>query len=770
MPAWLRVVFFTALGLAGLSLFVLAATSSDSKLFERWFPVLLIINQAIAAALFVVVSAMAFRLIQNVRNRVFGAKMTARLALTVAGMDLIPCALIYFVSSVFISRSIDSWFDVRVEKALDSGVTITRGILTEQQQQIEVQAQHMASLLTNTPVSMILPELLKQLENRPNQEALVFLSNGTAVAAAGSRINVLMPDMPTAAQLQTVKNTGIYSVIDGDAFENYDALREGKLSIRVIVPITNDPSQGLPQSTLGLTGAANASNAAALNRQQLYLQLIQPVAADTAKNAAMLVAGYRDYQTLILSRQSLQSIYASTLLLVLLLGALGALASALSFARRTVSPVQQLEQGTRRLADGNFQPIREFPGSNEINVLTQSFNQMIREVSASRRAIDEQRRRAEQVQAYLERVLANISSGVVVLDRSEQIVTANVAARAILGEEVCRRGKPFSSVNADLAQAVRNCQLSLSLGPDATTANLEYDLARPTGDIPLFLKLSKMPLGNELFGLVIVFDDVTKLIEAQRATAWGEVARRLAHEIKNPLTPIQLAAERLELRLGPKLSNDDALILHRAISTISTQVDALKQMVNDFREYAKLPQAKLSALDLNNFLSEIAQLYQEAGTSIKLDFEKNIPLIEGDPAQLRQVLHNLIKNSIDAAEGEDPGIVIQTRHIVTDSGMNAVQLHLHDNGVGFSENILNRAFEPYITTKPTGTGLGLPMVKKILDEHRAVIRLSNRTDSSGSLVYGAQVDILFEHLAAVGRKDHSSQISNYDEQHRASEK
>ena len=225
MPAWLRVVFFTALGLAGLSLFVLAATSSDSKLFERWFPVLLIINQAIAAALFVVVSAMAFRLIQNVRNRVFGAKMTARLALTVAGMVLIPCALIYFVSSGFISRSIDSWFDVRVEKALDSGVTITRGILTEQQQQIEVQAQHMASLLTNTPVSMILPELLKQLENRPNQEALVFLSNGTAVAAAGSRINVLMPDMPTAAQLQTVKNTGIYSVIDGDAFENYDALR-----------------------------------------------------------------------------------------------------------------------------------------------------------------------------------------------------------------------------------------------------------------------------------------------------------------------------------------------------------------------------------------------------------------------------------------------------------------------------------------------------------------------------------------------------------------
>lgn len=752
MPSWLRAVSIVALALAGVSLFVLAATSSDSKLFEQWFPVLLLINRGVAVILAAIVAAMLIRLLQRLKNRQFGARMTIRLAATSGLVALVPCVLIYVVSSAFISRSIDSWFDVRVEKALDSGVTITRGILTEQQQQAEITARHMATLLTNTPVPLILPELLRILDGRPGTEALVFLSNGTAVAAAGSRLNVLMPDMPTSSQIQTVKNAGIYSVIDGD-FENYDALRDGKLSIRVIVPIAASaepdeaPAASSPQrrTAAGLGGPLRSP---AASRQQLYLQIIEPVAAETARNAAMLVAGYRDYQTLVLSRASLQSVYASTLFMVLLLGVLGALAAAIAFANRTVAPVQQLEQGTRRVADGNFQPIQEFAGSAEINVLTTSFNQMIRELAASRRAIEEQRLRAEQAQAYLERVLANISSGVIVLDRADRAVTVNAAAEQILGAESCRRGAALSAIDPGLAQAVRGCQLSLSLGADIPTASLEYSLKRPSGDIPLFLKLSRMPLGNGRSGLIIVFDDVSKLIEAQRATAWGEVARRLAHEIKNPLTPIQLAAERLELRLSSRLENpEDSRILHRAISTITTQVDALKQMVNDFREYARLPEAKLSAMDLNAFLVNISQLYQEAGTPIRLNLEQNIPLIEGDPAQLRQVIHNLVTNSIDAAEGDDPGIVISTKRIAAGGGIGAVQLHLHDNGVGFSENILEHAFEPYVTTKATGTGLGLPMVKKIVDEHRAVIRISNRTDATGTLVLGAQIDIFFEHLA-----------------------
>lgn len=743
MSSWLRGIFIAALVLAGLSLFILAATSTDSTLFERWFPVLLVINRAIAVVLFAVVAAMTLRLWQRLRNKEFGAHLTSRLALSAAGLALIPCVLIYFVSSVFISRSINSWFDVRVEKALDSGVTITRGILAQQQVEAEATARHIAGLLTNTPASLIMSDLLRILEGRPGIEALVFLSNGTAIAAAGSRINVLMPDMPTSSQIQTVKNAGIYSVIDGDV--NFDAQRDEKLSIRVIVPIQAEETGTADEN---IRDASQPGSGLEMRRQQFYLQIIQPVPEETVKNASMLVAGYRDYQTLVLSRASLQSVYASTLFLVTLLGALGAFALSLAFARKTVAPVLQLEEGTRRVADGNFHPIREFSGNNEINILTQSFNQMIRELSESRRVIDEQRRRAEQAQAYLERILANISSGVIVLDRTSRVITANSAARRILGEESCRTGTELNRVEPDLSDALRNAQLSLGFEKEPGAASLEFQLERKEKTIPLFLKLSRMPLGADEPGLVIVFDDVSKIIEAQRATAWGEVARRLAHEIKNPLTPIQLAAERLAFRLEPKLENDDdAEMLARAVKTITTQVDALKQMVNDFREYAKLPEAKLSPLDLNDFVLGAAQLYQEAGLTIKLDLENGIPLIEADASQLRQVLHNLISNSIDAAEGDVPKIVIATRHILTERGMSAVQLHLHDSGVGFSENILERAFEPYVTTKATGTGLGLPMIKKILDEHRAVIRLSNRLDSTGTLILGAQVDILFEHLA-----------------------
>ena len=759
MPSWLRYLFIAALALAGISLFGLAATSSDSKLFEKWFPVLSIVNRAIAVLLFAVVVAMVVRLWQRIRAREFGAYMTSKLAGVIALIVLIPCLTIYVVSNVFISRSIDSWFDVRVERALDSGVTITRGILTEQQKQAELAARHMAEMLVNTPTSLIMTDLMHLLEGHQNMEALVFTGSGTAVAAAGSRINVMLPDLPTPLQLQTVRSAGIYSVIDGDALENPDGITEAsQLSIRVIVPISdNDETIAADANEQSASDPKRNVLLPTTGRQpQFYLQIIQPVSSETTKNAAELVAGYRDYQTLVLSRASLQTIYTSTLFLVLLLAAFGAIAAALAFARKTTEPVMQLEQGTRRVADGNFQPIREFSGNSEINVLTQSFNTMIREVAESRRGIEAQRLKAEQAQAYLERVLSNISSGVLVLDANYRTVSSNPAAKKILGSDLCQTGSNLRAKAPDLALAASNAKITLSLGETATVG-LEYELNTSKNEqspeealrTPLFIKISLMPLRSGANGLVLVFDDVSQLMAAQRATAWGEVARRLAHEIKNPLTPIRLAAERLEMRLENKLSEEsDINLLHRTIATITTQVDALKQMVNDFREYAKIPTAKLSRLSLNAFLEEVAQLYHEADVPVRLELDNTIPLIEADPAQLRQVLHNLISNSVDATEGDRPQIVIETKHIGTGTAADgsAVLLRISDNGVGFSSAILDKAFEPYITTKETGTGLGLPMVKKILDEHNASIRLSNKTDPTGCLVMGAQVDIIFKRL------------------------
>ena len=759
MPSWLRYLFIAALALAGISLFGLAATSSDSKLFEKWFPVLSIVNRAIAVLLFAVVVAMVVRLWQRIRAREFGAYMTSKLAGVIALIVLIPCLTIYVVSNVFISRSIDSWFDVRVERALDSGVTITRGILTEQQKQAELAARHMAEMLVNTPTSLIMTDLMHLLEGHQNMEALVFTGSGTAVAAAGSRINVMLPDLPTPLQLQTVRSAGIYSVIDGDALENPDGITEAsQLSIRVIVPISdNDETIAADANEQSASDPKRNVLLPTTGRQpQLYLQIIQPVSSETTKNAAELVAGYRDYQTLVLSRASLQTIYTSTLFLVLLLAAFGAIAAALAFARKTTEPVMQLEQGTRRVADGNFQPIREFSGNSEINVLTQSFNTMIREVAESRRGIEAQRLKAEQAQAYLERVLSNISSGVLVLDANYRTVSSNPAAKKILGSDLCQTGSNLRAKAPDLALAASNAKITLSLG-ETPTVGLEYELNTSKNEqspeealrTPLFIKISLMPLRSGANGLVLVFDDVSQLMAAQRATAWGEVARRLAHEIKNPLTPIRLAAELLEMRLENKLSEEsDINLLHRTIATITTQVDALKQMVNDFREYAKIPTAKLSRLSLNAFLEEVAQLYHEADVPVRLELDNTIPLIEADPAQLRQVLHNLISNSVDATEGDRPQIVIETKHIGTGTAADgsAVLLRISDNGVGFSSAILDKAFEPYITTKETGTGLGLPMVKKILDEHNASIRLSNKTDPTGCLVMGAQVDIIFKRL------------------------
>ena len=743
MQAWLRYAFIAAVTFAGISLFGLAATSADSRLFEQCFPALLIINRALAVLLFAVVVGMLVQTWQRFRRRAFGAHMTSRLAGAMTALAVLPCLAIYLVSNIFISRSIDSWFDVRVEKALESGVSITRSILTEQQHQTEQTAQHLAEMLSNTPTSLIMSDLMRLLENRPGLEALVFSSNGTAIAAAGSRINVLMPELPTAIQMQTVRSSGMYSVIDGDALEDADVLKDGRLAIRVILPIA--------KRSANLSGALQPGANTLLHRgglPQLYLQVTQSVASDTSKNAADLLAGWRDYQTLVLSRTSLQTIYSSTLTLVLLLAVFGAIALALDFARRTTEPVLQLEHGTRRVAEGDFRPIREFPGNSEINALTQSFNAMIRDVAQSRRLIEDQRLKAEQDQAYLERILSNISSGVLVLDESACVTSANPAARAILGESICKKGANLKNTDPQFLSAIRSAQENLQIGAEGTVA-VEYSLERDSRVVPLFLKIAPMAFTPRHSGLVVVFDDISQLMEAQRANAWGEVARRLAHEIKNPLTPIRLTAERLEMRLEDKLSEpDDLALLHRAIETITTQVDALKQMVNDFREYAKIPTARMEAVDLNAFLEEASELYDQAGTPIELKLTSGIPHIQADKAQLRQVLHNLVSNSIDAAEGDTPSISIFTEPLSNDGRIIAIRLRIEDNGVGFSESVLAKAFEPYITTKATGTGLGLPMVKKILDEHQARIQISNRMAPTGNIVLGARVDIIFKHLAA----------------------
>ena len=697
MPRWLRYSTLIAISFASIAMLGLAISLFNPKLFDRYFPFLLVLNAVIAAVLFCVVTTLCLRLARRQRSKQYGSHMTAKLALTTALISVVPTLTVYAISTAFISRSLQDSFSPRVEASLDAGVRITQEMLAKQEQSTQELARDFADALAGTPDSLMLHDLLKLLEPHSGTEALVLTSTGSAVAAAGSRINVLMPDLPSQLQLKTASS------------------------------------------------------------QQLFLQLTQPVDKTIGLHAATLVAGYREYQQLAYSQSSMATLYALTLSLIVLLAVFASVLAALSFARRTTSPVMQLAEGTRRVATGDFMPIREFQGGDEINVLTRSFNSMIKEVSEARRGLELQRLQAEQAQAFLERVLGNISSGVVVVDHWYTVVTANQAARRIMGEQNVMTGASLRDTLPEFVSTLEEYQHRESIGTPPEP--LDFELEQNGVTIPLYLKTTPMQLGTQT-GSVLVFDDVTALMKAQRATAWGEVARRLAHEIKNPLTPIRLSAERLAWKLHAKLTEEkDLQLLQRTTNTIIEQVDTLRQMVNDFREYARMPAASLVPLNLNEFMETVLQLYHDAGHAISFVPGEGLPEIDADPAQLRQVFHNLISNSLEAVtEGELVRISIRTEALESKyhaGAIGAVKLSIEDNGPGFTDKILNAAFDPYVTTKPTGTGLGLPIVKKILDDHGAAIKLKNRSNEETGEILGASVEIVFK----VSRLEHNP-ISN----------
>jgi nitrogen fixation/metabolism regulation signal transduction histidine kinase len=571
--------------------------------------------------------------------------------------------------------------------------------------------------------------------------------------------------MPTTAELRQARTQGMVAVIEGEA--GAAEARQG-LRARVIVPIpaATPLSVGGPllplEATVGRTrdrlGNLSPRMGASIapSSEVRYLQLTQPVPPSIAANADALQNGYRDYQELSLSRSGLETIYGLTLTLTLLLSVFAAIAGSVLLASSMTAPLLQLAEGTRAVAEGNFRAVREYPGNDEMNLLTRSFNAMTRQLTEARDAVENKQRELENAKAYLERVLANLSAGVVVLDHEFRLVTANSGASRILGGTLAEHiGQPFAQIEPELAAAFETGFAEQVLASSAKDSWQQQIEVRRAGSSPmaeplmLLARGSRLPLDDGL-GHVVVFDDITQVISAQRAVAWGEVARRLAHEIKNPLTPIQLAAERLQMKLVDKLPGGEADVLKRGTATIVNQVAAMKRMVDDFRDYARVPPARLVPLNLNALIEEVVTLYRTAGAPVALVLAPHLPMIEGDATQLRQVIHNLIGNAQEALAGHaDAKIVVRTAlaEIVDASGIvRGVRLSVEDNGPGFAANILRRAFEPYITTKPSGTGLGLAMVKKVVDEHGAHVEAVNRGSGVGH-ADGAIVTIVFRRLA-----------------------
>ncbi len=726
MLNWLRIIFFSAIALGAGMLITLAAGGSNSADFERYFPVLLVINIFATLTLFAFVVAITYRMAMRLKKGAFGSKMSAKLALAMSATALIPCLLIYLVSNQFIGRSIDSWFDVRIEQALDSGVAFSSEIIDRQQKSLRQTALRIASIIAATSKADRAVTLDRLRETTNAASAIVFSPTGEMLLSSFSPTAATIIDRPSVEQLEKAAvNNGIY-MLEGDQLETDEVLR-----IRSIVPL--EMSTSLKPSS--------------------FLQLTQLIPREYAGHTFDLVQGYRNYQELVLAREGLRNIYGVTLTLTMVLAVLGAVALALSFARTVTAPVLQLAKGTRKVAEGDLRPIREFGGKSEINALTKSFNVMVAQVAEARATIEKQKKQAEEARANLELILENLSSGVIVTDDRLTVMQANASAADILHTADLAAGLPLTSIAPEFARSLTE---KIQIADKEDDIRFELELARHDVDAPLFLFIRAARLEGDALrrGWVIVFDDISTVLEAQRAVAWGEVARRLAHEIKNPLTPIRLATERLEMKLAGKLNEKDAALLTRTSRTIITQVDAMKQMVNDFRDYAKLPAAVLVPMDINAFVRELEEFYATAGTPLVVSLEEGLPPIAGDAGQLRQVVHNIVGNAVDATQGlEHPEIRLTTSGVHRPDGkIEAVRITIEDNGPGFSANILARAFEPYTTTKPTGTGLGLPMVKKIVEEHHGRITIGNRTDLTGA-VLGAQIVIVVPRMPPASTAD-----------------
>jgi nitrogen fixation/metabolism regulation signal transduction histidine kinase len=680
--------------LGAILLFLLAAASANTSIFASHYPLLLILNAVVAAALLGLVGYQLVTLRRALKGRVFGSRLTFRLLVLFAVLAVVPGALVYTVSVQFLTKSIESWFDVRVDTALEGALSLGRSALDNMLGDLRGKGRVMALELSDLPPGQHAKALDRMREQAGVDEAMIVAGSGAILASASASREPtrLLPDAPPATALRQARASRDYAAIE--------PVGEKSLRLRVIVP-------------LGGTTIAEETR---------LLQLVHAVPPSLAETAETVQSVYRDYRELSLLRAGLKRIYLLTLTLTLLLALFSAIALAFILSRRLSEPLAELAESTLAVARGDFSRRPKVTSRDEIGVLTRSFNSMIGQLDDARGAAEANRTQLENAKAYLESILANLSAGVLTFDAAFRLQVANTGAAAILDENpaACAGGPLAGSPALDtLAQAIRD---GFAEGPADAPWQRQLDL--PARGLTLLLRGSRLPGG---VGYVVVFDDVSQLIAAQRATAWGEVARRLAHEIKNPLTPIQLSAERMQAKLADRLAPAERETLARATETIINQVAAMKAMVDDFREYARMPAPSLAALDLNKLVGEVLALYDHGQAKIAPRLDPALPPVRGDPTQLRQVIHNLLQNAEDALAGHsDPRIEVRTER----TG-DRVRLAIADNGGGFAESIMKRAFEPYVTTKPKGTGLGLAIVKKIIDEHHGTVSLENRTGGSG---------------------------------------
>jgi nitrogen fixation/metabolism regulation signal transduction histidine kinase len=713
-------------------LFLLTLATNNRELYERNYGRLLVVNIVVAAVLLLVILWVAFRLVSRVRRGKFGSRLLIKLSAIFALVGFVPGLLIYVVSYQFVSRSIESWFDVKVEGALDAGLNLGRVTLDALANDLAAKSRNAALQLAEVPDASV-PVVLERIrEQLPANDLVLWSGTGQLIASAGESRFQLNPERPTPQQLRNVRSQRALAFVEG--LDESTASGQSNARIKAMALVS-----GVGVGTLG---------------EPRVLQATQQLPATLVANAVAVQEAYREYQERALAREGLRRMYIGTLTLSLFLAVIGAVLLAIILGNQLARPLLLLAAGVREVAAGDLSPKPALQGKDELGGLTRSFADMTQQLADARGAVEKSMGQVSAAHANLQTILDNLTAGVIVLDEKGLIQTTNPGATRILRVPLAAwEGQSLATVQglelfgAWVQQRFDEYMHERKLhGLDHWQQSFELNAGSPGSPqhvVTLVARGAEMP-GN---ARLLVFDDISEIVSAQRAQAWGEVARRLAHEIKNPLTPIQLSAERLEMKLGPKLEDGDRPMLAKAVRTIVDQVDAMKRLVNEFRDYARLPAAELKPVDLNALVADVVALYasrdsgfsESAHVPVRMEIDAACPPIMGDAQQLRQIIHNLVQNAQDATEGSPVREVTIRTQWHPDS--RRVRLVVRDTGAGFPEHILRRAFEPYVTTKVRGTGLGLAVVKKIADEHSARVDLKNRVEDG--VVRGAQVSLSF---------------------------
>ena len=694
-----------------VALYLLASAAQNSAGFERWMPWILLINISGLLTLLVLLAGKLTRLVRDYRRHVPGSRMKGRTVAIFSALAVAPILVVYYFSLQFINRGIDSWFELEVSQGLKDTRELSHAALEVRVREFLQHTQAVAHSLSAISGLELIGTLDRERRDSTALEFTIVGAQAQILATSSDRPMDTLPVPATDEMMLQLRRGRPYVSLDTDSVGGY--------LIRAAAPL--DASSG---------GAR-------------VLIALYPVPQQLGQLADTVQRSYTQYASLVQLRGPLKSTFVLILTFVVLMSLIAAVYGAFFAAQRLVQPVQDLIAGTRAVAKGNYDTKLPLPSRDELGFLVTSFNDMTKRLGRAREETRRSQQAVEAERAGLAVILARLSTGVVSLEADLTVRTANQAASAILGVDLeAAVGRRFDESISDATLFTQFlAALKSHLGAEDLDWRSQVELVADSGKRVLMCACTALP--NDLGrapGVVLVFDDITTLLQAQRDAAWGEVARRLAHEIKNPLTPIQLSAERMRRKFLGSMNAQDAQILERATHTIVAQVDAMKQMVNAFSEYARAPDMHFSPFDLNQLITEVAELYraQDSSADLKLLLDPQLPPISADRMRIRQILNNLVTNSLEALEGRaGPCIEIET-HVAEEGPKHiaSVAIVVTDNGPGFQRDLIGTVFDPYVTSKPKGTGLGLAIVKKIVEEHGGRIEADNRRSG------GARVRIL----------------------------